>query len=131
MSLPVTTVLTSFLALWLLVLGAKVVDQRRSAKVGTGDGNDEGLIRKMRAMANFTEYSPFVIALFLLAEIQSANFYFLTGLALAYFIARVAHGYAMAFTEHFPKGRYWGTIGTWLTIVILCLHNIGLVAGFV
>jgi len=105
------------------------VDQRRSAGVGTGDGNDEGLIRKMRAMANFAEYTPFVIALFLLAELQGAHFYFIAGLAAVYFLARVAHGYAMAFTDHFPKGRYWGTIATWLTIILLSLNNPAMVVG--
>ncbi|MGB7285789.1 MAG: MAPEG family protein [Salaquimonas sp.] len=131
MSLPITTVLVSLLSLWLLALGAKVIDQRRTAKIGLDHGDDEGLKRKMRAMANFTEYTPFVIALFFLAELQGANKNFLIVFAALYLLSRIAHGYAMAFTDHFPKGRYWGTIGTWLTIIILALNNLAMSAGLI
>ncbi len=130
MSLPITTIFASFIALWLLVLSAKVVDQRRSAKVGLGDGGNEGLTRRMRAMANFTEYTPFFLVMLVLAELQGTHFYWLAFLALLYFVSRLAHGYAMAFTENFPKGRFMGTLGTWVAIFLMALSNLVLVTGF-
>lgn len=130
MTLPVTTVLVSLLSLWLLVLGARVVGQRRSAGVALDHGDDEGLKRKMRAMANFTEYTPFAIALFFLAEIQGGNFVFLVVMATLYMLSRIGHGYAMAFSDYFPFGRFWGTVGTWLTLLILPLYNLAITSGW-
>lgn len=124
MTLPITTLLTSFLALWLLVLSANVIRYRGVSKVSLGDGGDEPLTRRIRAQANLTEYAPVIIAMVGLAEYQGGNTYVVGLFALLFALARLTHGYALSFSAHSPKGRLFGTAGTFVILALLALHNL-------
>jgi len=126
MTLPITTILTSLLAIWLLVLSKKIIDQRGVAKTPLGDGGDDMLLRRIRAQANLVEYAPFMIALVALAESQGANSWIVGILAAVFLLGRIAHGYALSFTAHNPKGRFYGTAATWTCIALMALHNLAM-----
>lgn len=117
--------LCGLLFLW---LSWKVIVERRRSKVGLGDGGDAGLQRAIRVHANFIEYTPFALLLLLLAEMTGAwaAFIHLCGAALV--VARVLHAQGLGSTAGYSRGRYLGTLGTW--IVIGCL-SLALVAGLV
>ena len=61
--MPITLFYGSLLGLFLIVLSARVIRQRQSARVSFGDGNDKRLGRRIRAQANFVEYVPITLIL--------------------------------------------------------------------
>jgi uncharacterized membrane protein YecN with MAPEG domain len=122
----ITALYAGLLALWFVVLGTRVIDQRRRHKVGFGDGGNASLQRAIRGHANFSEYVP--LALILLAILELSRFppYVLHGLGATLLAARLLHGYALSFTRHFPFGRVWGAALTFAVIVVaaaLCLSQ--------
>ena len=124
MSLPVTTVLASCLAIWLIILSIRVVRQRGSASVSLADGGDETLLRRIRAQANLTEYAPMMIILVGLAELQDGNFYLIGFCAALFLAARLSHGYALSFSAHNPLGRVFGAGGSFAAIGIMAIYDL-------
>lgn len=108
--------------LLLIWLGWKVVQVRQREKIGLGDGGNENMLRAMRIQANLTEYAPmFFIGLFALA-VMDMSIYIINGLGGVFTIARYAHG----LNFHNPKGgtplgRFYGTLFTWISVVVLAL----------
>ena len=86
------TVAASLLNIW---LGARIAAFRRDFKVSVGDGGHEPLLRRMRAQANFIENAPFFLILLAGLELAGANRLALAAAAIAFILARIAHGYGM------------------------------------
>ena len=107
-SLPITTLLASTLFAWLLILSWRVIKFRQSGGASLGDGGDKALQRRVRAQANLTEYAPLFVILIALLEIQDGNGVILALLSVIFLIGRVAHGYALAFTDGNAIGRVGG-----------------------
>ncbi len=107
-SLPITTFLASTLLAWLLVLSWRVIRFRQSGGASLGDGGDKALQRKIRAQANLTEYAPLFVILMALLELQRGNVAVLALLSVTFLLGRLAHGYALAFTDGNVIGRVGG-----------------------
>ncbi len=107
-SLPITTLLASSLLAWLLVLSWRVIRFRQSGGASLGDGGDKALQRRIRAQANLTEYAPLFVILIALLELQHGNSAILALLSVAFLLGRLAHGYALAFTDGNVIGRVGG-----------------------
>lgn len=127
MSLPITTVLASCLAIWLVILSTRVVRQRGTASVSLADGGDETLLRRIRAQANLTEYAPMMIILIALAELQGGNSYVIGFFAALFLAARLSHGFALSFSAHNPRGRVFGAAGSFAAIGVMALYDLLLV----
>jgi uncharacterized membrane protein YecN with MAPEG domain len=110
--------LCGLLFIW---LSWKVIVERRRSKVGLGDGGDADLQRAIRVHANFIEYTPFALLLLLLAEMTAANALLVHGFGIALVLARVLHAQGLGSTAGYSRGRYFGTLGTWLIIAGLSL----------
>ena len=54
----ITSLYTALLALILIFLSIKIIQNRRSAKISLGENGDDFLHRKIRAHGNFIEYTP-------------------------------------------------------------------------
>ncbi len=122
----VTPLYAGLLVLWFLALSFQVIRCRRGGRISLGDGGDAKLIRVIRGHANFAEYVPVAILLMAILEISRFSIYVLHALGLALLIARLLHGYALAFTVHFKFGRLWGAALTFAVLVIeavLCLYQ--------
>lgn len=128
LSIPITTMLTSGLALWLLILTVKVVKTRQVSGQSLGDGVDVPLTRATRAQANLTEFAPMFIVLVLIGELQRGNFYLLGTLAITFMIARLAHGYALAFSQSNAPARAGGFLFTVIPIAISAIYNLVLLS---
>lgn len=63
MNLPLTLTMAAAAGLINLWLAIRIGQVRTSQKVSVGDGGNEFVIRRMRAQANFVEYTPFVLVL--------------------------------------------------------------------
>jgi uncharacterized membrane protein YecN with MAPEG domain len=122
----VTPLYAALLAIWLLVLGLRVIHHRRRARVSFGDGGDTALERAIRAHANFAEYVPIALILLLILELSRFSVYLVHALGIALVVARVLHGYALAFAREYRFGRYWGALLTFAVIsveALLCLYQ--------
>ncbi|MBV9841557.1 MAG: MAPEG family protein [Sphingomonadaceae bacterium] len=95
MLLPITLTLAAASALIALWLAVRVGQARHAAKVSIGDGGDPTLVARMRAQANFVEYTPFVLVLVGLIELARGPQAWLWGVAILYVLARLAHPIGM------------------------------------
>lgn len=129
LSIPITTMLTNGLGLWLLVLTVKVVKARGVSGQSLGDGGDMPLTRAIRAQANLTEFAPLFVILILISELQNGNSYMIGALAATFMIARLAHGYALAFSENNAPARAGGFILTVIPIAIVAIYNLVLLSN--
>ena len=117
MALPITTLLAGILGVLLFVLSARVVRARQQA---SSIDNGEALIqRRMRGQANLIEYAPLTLILFALAELQGLPLWALGILAALFAFARIIHGVAFAFSDHWPFGRFYGTLITFSVLAIM------------
>ena len=112
--LPVTLSAAAAAALiniWLMIRVGRV---RSAEKISVGDEDNENLIRRMRAQANFVESTPFVLVLLAVIELTGRGDAWLAYVAGAYMLGGIAHAFGMD-GGSMQKGRFVGTIVTLLT----------------
>jgi len=113
----VTPFYAGLLGLWFLVLSARVV-QRRQDGITLGDGGDPRMLRLIRGHANFAEYVPLILLLMALLELGHTSTYVLHALGIGLLVARLLHGFALSFTQHFRFGRFYGAALTFLVLAV-------------
>ena len=96
--------------LWLAVRCGRV---RAAEKISHGDGGSVLLGRRMRAHANFAEFTPVVLILFVLVEAALGQSIWLWAAAGAYVLARILHGIGMDADKDAPT-RMIGILVTFL-----------------
>lgn len=122
-SLPVTLMAAGGSALIAFWLALRTGAARRAAKVSIGDGGDMKLIARMRAQANFTEYTPFILILIALIEVTTGTSTWLWIAGALLLVARVAHGLGM---DGVRGARAFGTATTFLLLVGLALYAVAI-----
>lgn len=95
MILPITLTIAAAAALLNIWLALRIGRLRVSKKVSIGHGGDALLETRMRAQANFGEYTPFVLILLALIELAKGSQTWLWLVAIAYILARIAHAFGM------------------------------------
>jgi len=123
--LPVTSLLTGAAALFLVLLSFPVANHRRKTRLSAGDGGDEAFNRKVRAQANFIEYTPIAIIAIGLLEMNSFPQIWVCGFAATLAAARVLH--AIGLIWNVLIGRMLGALLTFATLLLaggaLVLHS--------
>nr|WP_206599107.1 MAPEG family protein [Sphingomonas turrisvirgatae] len=114
MILPVTLAAAAACAIINFWLAIRTGMARRAANVSIGDGGDSRLISRMRAHANFVEYSPFVLILLVVIELAIGTHWWLWTAAALFVIGRILHPLGM--DSVWKPGR---AIGVALTFAIL------------
>ena len=66
--MPITALYAALLTPLFLLLSKRVIEARKHARVGVGDGGDSLLMRRIRVHANFAEYVPLALILLACAE---------------------------------------------------------------
>ena len=118
LTFPVATALfAGILGLMKIGLGLRVSIRRASMGISLGDQNDETMVRRIRAHANFSENVPMGLILLMLIEMQHASVLAIFVLGSVLVIGRLLHwlglsGNAEAFN------RVTGMIMTWGVIAI-------------
>jgi uncharacterized membrane protein YecN with MAPEG domain len=92
----VTPLYAGLLTLWFVVLSVRVVNLRQRG-MPFGDKGDVGVIRIIRAQANFAEYVPLALLLMGFLEVSRYSIYLLHALGLILLVARLLHGSALSF----------------------------------
>lgn len=95
MILPITLTIAAAATLINLWLASRTGRVRMAAKVSIGDGGNPQLLARMRAQANFIEYTPFFLILLGLVEFAHGSATWLWLVAIAYILARIAHAFGM------------------------------------
>ena len=124
MILPITLTAAGAAALINIWLAIRVGQKRISNKISIGDGGHPPLIARMRAHANFSEYTPYFLILVALIEMASGTSLWLWIIVGVYLLARVAHGIGMDVVEGDSKLRGIGILVTMVTILGLAIYAI-------
>ena len=121
----VTPLYAGILAIWFLVLSARVANLRHGGGPRFGDNGDARITGIVRAQANFAEYVPLALLLMGFLEASRYSIYLLHGFGIALIVARLLHGFALSFG--WPKsGRFVGTALTFAVLLIeavLCVYQ--------
>jgi uncharacterized protein len=95
----VTPLYAGVLALWFVILSVRVVNLRRRG-MSFGDNGEIGVIRIVRAQANFAEYVPLALLLMGFLEVNHYSIYLLHALGVMLVVARLFHGFALSWIEN-------------------------------
>lgn len=114
MFLPITLTSAGLAAIINFWLALRVGQVRTREKVLIGDGGNENVIRRMRAHANFVEFTPFILILIGAIELALGTSNWLWVAALLFLAGRILHAFGM---DGFMPGRMIGTIITMLSLV--------------
>ncbi|WP_444888626.1 MAPEG family protein [Microbulbifer sp. VAAC004] len=121
----ITALYASLCAILIIYLAGRVVQFRRTKRVGIGTGEDRHNEIRVRVHANAVEYTPIALLLLLLAELGGLSALWLHVFGIAFFLSRIFHAYGLtAGKGGTHAGRFWGTLISWLVILILAVINI-------
>ncbi|HEY0044582.1 MAG TPA: MAPEG family protein [Allosphingosinicella sp.] len=124
MILPITLTIAGAAALLNLWIAQRVGRLRLAHKVSIGDGGNPALTARMRAHANFVEYTPFFLILLALIEMARGSEVWLWVVAILYILARIAHVFGMDRSN--SKLRMFGIVVTMLALLGLALFAIAI-----
>jgi hypothetical protein len=119
MILPIALTTAGAAALINVWLAVRVSRVRASEKIWVGDGGNERVLGRMRAHANFAEYTPIILILIGLVEFAQGTSIWLWIVAAAFLIGRVLHGLGM---DGLPSGRLIGAVVTTLITIGLGIY---------
>ncbi len=125
MTLAITPLYAGLIGLLFIVLSGRVIVQRRSEGVSVGDGDNKGLIKRMRVQANCAEYAPFGLLLLAMSELQGAPGWVVHLLGLTLLAGRLMHAYGFGSTPQIMPLRKMGMVLTFLMLAAASLANIG------
>ena len=128
-NVPVTALYASLAGLMLVLLASLVVRARWRYKTSLGVGNEPGMERAVRAHANFVEYVPLALLLMLSAELNAAPAAALHAAGIVLLASRALHAWGLSRVSGRSFGRFYGTAGTWITLLLLALGNLYLIAA--
>ncbi len=128
MHLAATLTTAGLLGLIYFVLSYRVIQVRAASKISLGDGNNDTLLARIRAHANFAEYVPIILVLMAVIELWVARGPWLWSIGTALVAARIAHGIGMAMPA--PNAfRIFGTSATFIVLVCTSLWALALGLG--
>lgn len=119
--MPITALYAGLLAPLFVLLSARVIARRRSARVAIGHGEDALLLRRMRVHANFAEYVPIALILMALAESMQTSVYLLHAAGVALVAGRLVHAYGVSQPKERLPLRVTGMVLTLSVILLLAL----------
>lgn len=124
MTLFVTPIYAILLTMLFLILAARVIIERRSNEFAYGNNESHRIEAKIRAHANWAEYTPIALLLLLMAELQGTEAFWLHVTGVILLIGRVAHGYGMSFQPKDFRFRFYGMILTVTAIPLAMILNL-------
>ena len=121
----ITSLYGALLAIVFVVLSARVIRTRRSARIPLGDAGDATMQRVMRVHANFAEYVPLTLVLIALAEISEAPHWLihLTGAALV--AGRAVHAFGISREPENYQLREVGMVLTFVSLMSAATAGLG------
>lgn len=113
----ISAAFAGLIACW---LGLRCGQVRAKEKIAHGDGGHSLMAKRMRAQANFVEYTPFALVLIVVLELMEQQGYALGLTALAFLVGRILHAIGMdADTPGKPR-----MVGMFLTVPLLLFWSV-------
>lgn len=101
----IMSIYAALLALMLVGLSVQVIRARRSVGAALGHADALLLQRRVRAQANFTEYTPIFLILLGLAEMQGLAAWAVHALGSGFIVGRLMHAYSLLHAERYEGQR--------------------------
>lgn len=124
----VTSVFALCFSILIFYLVLQVVRCRRKYKVGYGDGKHEALSMAISAHSNAVETIPLALILMLLLELNKVSSSLIIVLGLLLLVLRIIHVAGMMSSLGSSFGRTYGTLGSWIIIILMAVLNLIVVA---
>tara|TARA_B110000091_G_scaffold152405_1_gene162244 strand:- start:135 stop:530 length:396 start_codon:yes stop_codon:yes gene_type:complete len=125
-SLSITALYASLLAILLLGLSFNIIRLRFKLKVAIGDGEQKPLTAAIRIHGNFIEYIPLALILLGCYELNGADSLWLHILGGLLFVGRILHAIGLSKSIGISIQRQVGMLLTFLVLLILSIENIRL-----
>lgn len=122
--LPVTALYASLLGLLIIVLAFRVIRLRRSENVGFGDSDIKPLRKAIRVHVNALENIPIALILLYFTELALGMPWVIHLMGSALLLGRLIHAHGLGSSLGYSKGRFYGTLITWLIIITSAIINI-------
>jgi uncharacterized membrane protein YecN with MAPEG domain len=121
----ITGIYAGICGLLLVVLYVRISQRRLATKIGVGSGDDAELEQRVRAHGNLVESAPFALILLYLIEQTGLSSTYIHVLGAAFVVARLAHAQGMSITTGRSAGRFYGSLGT---VILLLVMSVLLIA---
>ena len=122
--ISITSLYASLCGILILALAIRVVYLRRKNKVGIGNGGVDDLRRAVRVHANAIEYIPIALILMAALELNGVNGWLMHALGSLLVLSRLLHAQGLSGSPGVSFGRFWGTLVTWIVIIISVVANL-------
>ena len=123
--LSVSPIYISLLALLIIFLAYRVTTFRQSEKIPLGEHNSSKAMKSaIRAHANAVENIPIAAVLLVMLEINTVNPILLHIFGAILLLSRYAHAWGLSKKNGPTSGRFYGTLFTWLCIVVMLSVNL-------
>ena len=123
--LPITLTIAGAAVLINIWLGLRVSQMRLRHKVSIGDAGNDRVTCRMRAHANFIEYTPLFLILLAAIELARGAQTWLWGVSILYILARLLHPFGMDRPAPNPL-RMASTLITWIVLLGLAAYAISI-----
>jgi hypothetical protein len=128
-TLPITLTIAAGAALINIWLGTRVSRLRLRHKVSLGDAGNDWIVCRMRAQANFIEYTPFFLILLALVELAGGSPNWLWAVGILYIVGRLLHPFGI--DRPAPNAlRMIGILITWVVLAGLAGYALYLASTF-
>ena len=124
-TLPITLTIAAAAVLINVWLGTRISRLRLRDRVSIGDAGNEVIARRMRAHANFVEYTPLFVILLALIELSQGSKMWLWAVAILYILGRLAHPFGME-RQAPNKLRVASMVVTWLVLLGLAFYALAI-----
>ena len=115
--LTITPIFAGILAMMYVGLAFLVINGRRSKRISLGTGDDDDMVRRVRAHGNFGEYVPSCLLVMLMQEIggTSALLLYVWGVILV--LGRIGHAWTIVKTGGTGIFRIFGMVSVFAVLV--------------
>ena len=119
-----TSCYASILGFLFFYLSLSVIRERKFNKISLGSGKNQFLKQKIRAHANFAEYTPIALILIFLSEMNGADPVLIHGAGICLLLGRILHAYSFSKDEIHGRTRVAGMKLTFISIFIGSIANL-------
>jgi len=120
----ITMLYAGLCTILVVILGLRVVRFRFRHKIGLGDGGNPDLQRRVRVHANAIENLPLALLLLGGMELNGYPAGLIHGFGATLFVSRAAHAWGLSHSSGTSRGRFLGTLFTWLLMLSMALFAI-------
>jgi len=124
MHTPITAFYAGLLGILFFYFSVLVVKGRLTKKIPLGDGGDHHFQQVIRAHGNFSEYTPIVLILLFVAEVNLTNPIFLHLAGTALLAGRFIHAFGLRRHSGSSWQRASGILLTFASLLALSVLNI-------